>query len=169
MTAVVRGRRRSAKDPDAPPRQYNQVEKAVTRDLVAFAQSLGFYAFHDNDPLKNVPGWPDVHLLLLLDGLRPGDGWQGVFELKTPENRHPSPAQRRCLAGFHAAGVLSGVVRTTSWQSGEFPRFLQAVRAVGRDRVRGVRRPYPTLASLEVPPDYTAMGATGLSAAGVVD
>jgi hypothetical protein len=102
-------------------------ETAFQRKVVELAKWMGITAWHDNDPLKNDAGFPD---LVLFGKMRPGRRravkWR---ELKTDDRRsQPNPAQVKFGAMLVAAGEDYAIWRPADLRSGLIQLELEAIR-----------------------------------------
>jgi len=94
-------------------------EDDVMRALIELCRRLGFLVFHDNDPVRNLPGFPDIVIA--------GYGVVIIIEMKTDRNDLTSD-QRAWINAFLDAGCDARVYRTSSWRTQDLVRELTGVK-----------------------------------------
>ena len=90
-------------------------EADFQKQVVAFAEALGWHVYHTHDSRRSNPGWPDLamvrrHRLLL-------------WELKTEKGR-VTPEQRDFLERLQGVAVVEVDLRRPS----DWPRIEEALR-----------------------------------------
>ena len=102
-----------------PPRPRRHEEADVQAAIIDLCRRLGLLVFHDNDPRRNVAGFPDLLIV--------GFGSILWVELKTDRNE-PTADQRVWLAALAEGGADVRVYRTSQWKTGDLAEELKAIR-----------------------------------------
>jgi hypothetical protein len=94
-------------------------EDDVLRAIIELAVLLGYMVFHDNDPVRNRAGFPDLVIA--------GYGVLIILELKTDRN-DTTPEQRQWIAALESANVDVRVYRTSAWKTGDLATELKTIK-----------------------------------------
>lgn len=101
------------------PRRRRRDEDDMKDQIIEVSKTLGYLVFHDNDPKRNVAGFPDLWIL--------GFGKLLVLELKT-DTGTVTREQQKWIAQLKIAGIDVRVYRCAQWRTRDLAKELQDIK-----------------------------------------
>jgi hypothetical protein len=122
-------------------------EDDVLRAIIELCVMLGYMVFHDNDPVRNRAGFPDLVIA--------GYGVLIILELKTDRN-NTTPEQRQWIAALASANVDVRVYRTSAWPTGQLANELKTIKRNWTNTHQGAEPPWRTTRNSPTRPRSTS-------------